>query len=109
MEKIKIVRESGRPVELKQIEEFEIEFKENYDRLNKSRMDGELTMIEMNEKLLGVDVQLADKYDTIKEINMPASLKDWTDLQNEYKTSIRLDMHAETDELFIVLLDMGAY
>ena len=116
--KAKLLRESGRPVDLVKIKEYETEFKAAFDELQK-RYDEEnkktsdipknqrYNMEDFKNDLDGVDEELAQKYDTILDIDVPNSFDDWNAIIEKYEAPVTIAVHAETEEVFLTLRDMG--
>lgn len=101
--KIKIIRESGRPVKLDQLEKFEIEYKSRYDVL---AADHGKNMLALEKSLEDLDKELAPKYDTIEEIEYPKSARQFRQLIADYG-NIMTALHAETEELVFIIIDLG--
>lgn len=101
--KVKTVRQSGMPVILSKKDEYEVEFKEKFDEIQK---EVGMDMKAFHEKLEAVDVELASKYDTIVELNLPDSGKKWKNLIKEYG-SVLVSTHKDTGEVMLVIMDQG--
>ena len=100
--KVKIIRESGRPVKLEQLEKFDEDFKAAYDAIAEECGQD---MEAMHNKLDGLDAKLAEKYDTIVEIEYPKSALQFRKLLKQYGL-ITMGLHASTDELVMIIKDM---
>lgn len=101
--KIKTCKQSGQPVDLKDAEAWEKEFKERYDEILEEMGND---MREVHTALEMLDHEMADKYDTIKEFDYPKSAKKFRELVHEHG-SILVSTHKDTGELMFVVMDMG--
>lgn len=103
MSKIKMVRQSGNPVDLDQLKKFEAEFKSGYDDIMDEYGND---MKNVHDALQAFDEVLSAKYDTIMEIDAIESAAAQKTLVNKYGP-IMITTNTETGELVYVVLDMG--
>jgi len=101
--RVLVVRQSGRPVYLEKLEEFEAEFKARYDEAYDRLKD---SMDLMSDALAAVDAELADKYDTAVEWDFVESPDLFAKMVVEYG-SILVSTHRETGQLMYVIMDQG--
>ena len=100
--KIKMIRESGMPVKTEQISKFREEFKAEYDNILEN-VGGD--MKSMQKQLDELDEKLANKYDTIYEVNFPTTSRQMRKLINEYG-NIKSIVSAKTGELVFIITDL---
>lgn len=103
VEKVKVFRESGRPVDLDKIEEFEEEWKKVFDKVmqdNKGNMPVIQKELDIEEK------KLQDKYDVLVELNFPNNYKAMKKFIQKYG-KIEMGIHPELDEIYIRIMDLG--
>jgi hypothetical protein len=101
--RVKMVRQSGAPVELDKLEKFDKEFKEAYDKIvDKHGND----MEKVHQELEGLDAILANKYDPIFEITLPTSGKKWKEMIDTYG-QIMVTTNLENGQPILVVLDLG--
>lgn len=103
MAKVKVIRQSGRAVELKANEAYIEEFQSRYDELGK---ECGMDMQKLHVKLAELDDELAEKYDVIDTWDLPTSKIQWKKLVDEYG-SFMVSTHVETGELLVCVLDIG--
>ena len=101
--KVKVCRQSGLPVELKALDEYKAEFKENFDKLY-DEFKGDMEVL--NTRLSELDDRMAEKYDTIIEWDYLSDYENTLKQLTEYGP-IMFSKHAETGELVYIILDQG--
>jgi len=105
--KVKILRESGRPVRVEDVYDFEDEYKLEYDKIIDELGLKPEDLPEFEKRLKELDVSLADKYDTISEVDLPKSSLGWRRLSDKYQSQIIVGVHAVTNEVFLTLKDLA--
>jgi len=100
---VKAARQSGLPVEMDQCDAFEVEFKEGYDKIAKENKGD---MQAMESRLGEFDKYLADKYDTIVEVEMPMTKNAIKKFVKKYG-SYMISTHVETKEPMLIIMDLG--
>lgn len=101
--KIKTFRQSGLPVDLDQLEQFDKEFKAAYDKIyNEHGKD----MPKVEAALQKLDEELASKYDTVVEMDLLTEEDDIKNFLTKYGNYMTTT-HRDTGELLYVILDQG--
>lgn len=107
MADIKLIRWSGRPPELADLEAYENEFKANYDRIYAElQAKGAVDMLEMQAQLAELDKQLNAKYTLIVSVPFPRSRKAMTSLVDRFGAPVMAARAQDgTNELILVVYD----
>jgi hypothetical protein len=99
--KVKIIRQSGLPVDLTDLEKFKAEFRTAFDeaeqRIGKN-------MLLLQTEIQKIERSLQDKYPTVVEIELPTNSKKWKSAMTEYG-NILVSSHRETGEIILVISD----
>lgn len=103
--KVKTIRQSGNPVSIEDYLEFRKEFEARYDTLY-DQYKTDKNMESFNTELTKLDAKLAKKYDTIVEWELPKSGSSWKKLLEKAGAPLQVNVHAETGEVFLTLIDM---
>lgn len=113
-----LIRESGAPIDLKDMENFKEEFKKEFDKFDErykleNRKDSKIpkreryTMKDFEKDCNELEEKLSKKYDTLIKIPCPNNFKEMRKLVEKYKVhGITFALHAKTDEIFLTLRDM---
>ena len=101
--KVKVARQSGLPIELKEIEMYEEEWKELYDGASK---DADKDMLLMQELLICVDTYLDSKYSTVEEWDLLVDAEKIKDIIGKYG-SFLTSTHKDTGDLMYIIMDQG--
>ncbi len=102
-ELVKVVRQSGAPVFLNKLAEYEDEFKTRYDSII-SEVGNDMREVHITLEML--DHELAGKYDTIVEMQLPNNINAAKKFVEEYG-SYMVSTHKDTGEVLIVIMDQG--
>ncbi len=85
MAKIRLQRETGRPVELDKLEQYEAEFKAKFDVIQEAVGQD---MLLFHSQLIELDKELSAKYEQIVEVEMPKNNKQWEALLLKYECPV---------------------
>ena len=99
--KIRILRQSGLPVNLDDLNNYREKFRTLFDKA--VRIAGK-DMLRLNKKLVIIEKVLQKKYPTVSEVDLPKTLKGWRDLRAKYG-NILVSQHLETEEILFVISD----
>jgi hypothetical protein len=100
--KIKVVRQSGAPVDMKDLDKYRKEWKDGFDAIYAKDKD----MSRVQEETAAFQEKMNKKYDTIIEWDMLKTEEEWKNTVAEYG-SILVSTHKDTGELMYVIMDMG--
>lgn len=100
---IKVCRQSGLPIGKEALDEYKVEFKNQYDSIAK---ECGKDMLEMQKRLKDLDVVMNEKYKTIEEWNLFNSVEEWNKAVTEYGP-IAVGSNKDTGELIMIILDQG--
>lgn len=101
--KIKLQRFSGRPVLLENLDKYEAEFKQEFDKI---AAEAGTDMLKMHEELAKLDERLKPKYNVVEAIELPTSRKAWKKLMETYECPLMIAKSSEPPfELVVVLVD----
>lgn len=99
---VKLIRQSGLPVELENLEKFKEEFRRLFDIAERvCRKDN----LRMQKKLARIEKVLQDKYPTVIDIELPNSDESWGALQEKFG-NILVSRHKHTNEMILIVSDM---
>lgn len=102
---MKLMRFSGRPVLLENLEAFEAEFKQEFDKI---AANVGADMPAFADQLKVLDESLKLKYRFTEDLGMPKSAKAWSKLMDHYGCPIMFARSAEkSTEIVAVLMDEG--
>jgi hypothetical protein len=101
--KIKIVRQSGRPIELEDLNSFLAEYKEAHDRCEE---EAGRDMGKFQELFLPEEKKLAIKYGSERTVNFPSSKKSIEKFIEKYGNYTIIKDHRK-DDLVLVIMDEG--
>ena len=116
MEKVRLYRQSGRPVDSAKMREYEDEFKKLYDKVE-SKADavfakdkGKLTRVPkmlIQQRMLSYGERLLTiKYNVAVEEELPKTKADVENLMNKYDgVPVMYAVNKNTDELIMLLMD----
>jgi len=101
--KVKVVRQSGHPVNLEDAKKFKEDFQSEYDKI---QAEVGADMKAFHDELIKLDEKMANKYDTIVEWDLPKSGKKFKEIISKYG-SVLVSTHKDTEELMLVIMDLG--
>lgn len=100
--KVKLIRQSGLPVELSDLEKFKEEFRRLFDIAERvCRKDN----LRLQKKLAKIENVLQSRHPTLVEIELPNSDESWKTLQEKFG-NILVSRHKHTDEMILIISDM---
>lgn len=109
--KVKVMRASGHPIKLSEIEAYKQDWRELYDRVQRKCQVGEdaagfksVDILRMQKLLARVEQSLMKKYNRVEEWDLLDSPKAMSDKIDEFG-NIMLTKRADSDELLYVILD----
>ncbi len=99
--KVKIIRQSGLPVNLTDLEQFKTEFRTAFDEAEQ-RIGKD--MLTLQTEIQKIERTLQDKYPTVIDVELPTNSKKWKSVMTEYG-NILVSSHRETGEIILVISD----
>ncbi len=100
---VTIIKQSGNPVDEGDAKAFLEEWKEGFDKLFEA--DGDMAVV--TKKAQEYEEELMKKYKIERSIELPKSMKAWKGLLEKHHSGIMVDVHSQTGELMLVILDLG--
>lgn len=101
--KLRLVRMSGRPVSMDNLEAYTLEWKSRYDEiLEKHGKD----MLTVHQEVLKLENELQTKWNLIEREELPKSAKGWRKLIDKYECPLMLAVSMDdTKETVLVIMD----
>lgn len=103
--KVKVYRQTGKPLDIEKCKMYEQEFKNAYDILWEKKQKDEVSIDYVRDSLIVVEAELAKKYPIYDEVELPNSAKKWKQLQMTYQSPITVAIAADTNELTLFIMD----
>ncbi|MBV6514163.1 MAG: hypothetical protein FMNOHCHN_03753 [Ignavibacteriaceae bacterium] len=101
MKKLKVMRLSGRPVDIDELEAYKEKWRITYDKvIERCKLD----MLRVHKLLLRVERIMQKQYKLVQDWDLPTTEDTWSELVNKYG-AIMVVKNAETGELVLVIND----
>lgn len=101
--KLRTVRFSGLPVSQDNLEAYNAEFQQRYDKIMETCGND---MLKVHEELQKLDAELQQKFQQIESFELPKSAKGWQKLLESFDAPIMLAKSSEgKNELVFVIMD----
>lgn len=112
---VNIIRRTGMPVELDDMNNYMNEFRALFDKAEKIlKREAEKIgnkqpdMLKMQGRIAKIQNALTKKYPTIQQVDLPASPQSWLDLQAKYG-NILVSRMMDKDEVVLVIEDQETF
>lgn len=112
---VPIVRRTGFPVELKDLDNFKNDYRRLYDRAETilkreaAKVGNKVPdMLKLQTRLAKIEKVLSKKYPTIQDVVLPASAAEWIELQQKYG-NILVTRKLESEEVVLVIEDQDQF
>jgi hypothetical protein len=112
---VPIVRRTGLPVELNDMNMYKEEFRRLFDRAEnilkrEAAKKGNKTpdMLSMQARIAKIERALTKKYPTIQEVPLPITVQEWISLQAKYG-NILVTRKLDSEEVVLVIEDQDQF
>lgn len=113
---MKLIRLSGRPVNIADLEAYEVEFKAGFDAsMRKHAQPGQestedvmqlkaVDMLSVQQDLQALDAELSSKYATVAEVQLPKTMKAWKQLMKQVEAPVMIAQSSENVKEFVLVI-----
>lgn len=112
---VNIIRRTGMPVQLSDMENYMTEFRALFDKAEKIlKREAEKIgnkqpdMLKMQGRIAKIQNALVKKYPTVQEVALPATAEEWLALQTTYG-NILVSRMMDKDEVVLVIEDQETF